>query len=92
MEKSCRKYAPNASPRPLFYFGKQPKTAIACKKFFLKWDILKGDHQKPFKKLTLFFLSNPIPFNGQSYKNKRGLELVSSHSSGSKTSSQKFVY
>ena len=36
MEKSYRKYAPRASPRPLFYFGKQPKTAIACKKFFLK--------------------------------------------------------
>ena len=31
MEKSCRKYAPNASPRPLFYLGKQPKTAIGCK-------------------------------------------------------------
>ena len=34
--KSCRKWAPKASPRPLFYFGKQPKTAIACKKLFLK--------------------------------------------------------
>ena len=32
MEKSCRKSAPNASPRPLFYFGKQPK------------DILKGNY------------------------------------------------
>ena len=30
--------------------------------------------------LTLFFLSNPVPFNGRSYKNKRGLELVISHS------------
>ena len=34
MEKSCRKYAPKASPRSFFYFGKQPETAIACKKFF----------------------------------------------------------
>ena len=34
MEKSCRKCTPKASPRPLFYFGKQPKTAIACKKLF----------------------------------------------------------
>ena len=34
MEKSCRKFAPKASPRPLFYFDKQPKTAIACRKFF----------------------------------------------------------
>ena len=50
MEKSCRKYAPKASPRPLFYFGKQPKTAIACKKLLLKLDILKEDHQKPLKK------------------------------------------
>ena len=33
MEKSCRTCAPKASPRPL-YFGKQPKTAIAWKKFF----------------------------------------------------------
>ena len=34
MEKSHRKCAPKASPRPLFYDGKQPKTAIACKKLF----------------------------------------------------------
>ena len=35
-------------------------------------DILKEDCQKAFKKLTLFFLSNPIPFNGQSYKKQKG--------------------
>ena len=34
MEKSCEKCAPKASPRPHFYFGEQPKTVIACKKFF----------------------------------------------------------
>ena len=51
-----------------FYFGKQPKTAIACKKFFQKQDVLKGDDQKPLKKLTLFFLSNPVSFNGQCYQ------------------------
>ena len=34
MEKSCRKYTPKASPTPLLYFSKQPKTAIAFKKFF----------------------------------------------------------
>ena len=33
----------------------------------------KGDYQKPLKKLTLFFLSNPVPFNGQSYKKQKGL-------------------
>ena len=35
-------------------------------------DILKKDCQKAFKKLTLFFLSNPIPFNGQSYQKQKG--------------------
>ena len=44
MEESCKKYAPKASPRPLFYFGKNLETAIACKKFFLKLDILKVDN------------------------------------------------
>ena len=75
MEKSYLKWAPKATPRPHFYFGKQTKTAIACKKLFLKY-ILKGDYQKPLNKLTLFFLPNPVPFHGQSIKNKRGLELV----------------
>ena len=72
MKKSCWKYAPKASPWPLFYFSKQPKTAIACKKFFLKEDILKGDNQRPLKKLTLFFLLNPVSFNGQSYQKRKG--------------------
>ena len=30
------------------------------------------DYQKPFKKLTLFFLSNPVPFNGQSCQKQKG--------------------
>ena len=34
MEKSCRKYAPKASSRSLFNFGKQSKIVNACKKFF----------------------------------------------------------
>ena len=29
---------------------------------------MKEDYQKALKKLTLFFLSNPVPFNGQSYQ------------------------
>ena len=39
---------------------------------FLKKDILKEDYQKPFKKLTLFFLSNPVPFNRRSYQKQMG--------------------
>ena len=34
MDKSFRKCAPKASPRPLFNFGKQSETAIARNKFF----------------------------------------------------------
>ena len=73
MEKSCKKCAPKAGPRPFFYFCKQPETVIACKKLFSEYYTLKGDYQKPLKKLTLFFLSNPVPFNGQGYKKQKGL-------------------
>ena len=31
-------------------------------------DNLKEDYQKGLKKLNLFFLSNQVPFNGQSYQ------------------------
>ena len=34
MEKSCRKCATKASLRPLYSFGKERKTVIACKKCF----------------------------------------------------------
>ena len=33
---------------------------------------MKDDYQKALKKSTLFFLSNPVPFNGQSYQKQKG--------------------
>ena len=33
---------------------------------------MKRDYQKPLKKLTLVFLSNPVPFNGQSFQKQKG--------------------
>ena len=30
------------------------------------------DYQKSFKKLTLFYLSNTVPFNRQSYQKQKG--------------------
>ena len=33
--------------------------------------ILKEDYLKTFRKLILFFLSNPVPCNGQSYKKQK---------------------
>ena len=34
---------------------------------------MKGDYQRPVKRLTLFFLLNPLPVNGQSYKKQKRL-------------------
>ena len=67
MQKMCIK----ASHRPLFSFGKQPKTAIACKKCFWKYGNLKEDYQKAFKKLTWFFALPPAPFYGQDYEKQK---------------------
>ena len=33
---------------------------------------MKKDYQKALKKLTLFFISNPVPFNGQRYQKQKG--------------------
>ena len=33
---------------------------------------MKEDYQKALKKLSLFFLSNPVPFNGQSFQKLKG--------------------
>ena len=35
---------------------------------------MKEDYQKALKKLTIFFLLNPVPFNGQSYQKQKGPE------------------
>ena len=35
---------------------------------------MKEDYRKALKKLTLCFLSNPVPFNGQSYQKQKGSE------------------
>ena len=32
---------------------------------------MKDDYQKDLKKLTLFFLSNPVPFNVQNYSKQK---------------------
>ena len=77
MEKSCRKCTLKASSRPIFHFCKQPKTAIAYKKLFKNRIIGKGiiknlDFIWWNIGLTLSFLLNPVPFNGQSYKKQIG--------------------
>ena len=34
MEKSCRTFAPKASPRPLFYLGKESKKPLHERNYF----------------------------------------------------------
>ena len=48
-----------------------PKQPLHSRNSFKK-DILKKDCQKALKKLTLFFLLNPVPFTGQSYLKQKG--------------------
>ena len=47
---------------------------------------------KSLKKLTLFFLSKSVPCNEQSYQKQKGSGTSDGHSSGYKTSSEKFLY
>ena len=58
----------------------------------LKTRYLKGVLSKSLKKITLFFLSSPVSFNGQDYERQMGLKLVASPSSVYQTSSEKFFY
>ena len=66
-----QKCAPTASRRPLFNFDNKPKTAIGCNKILLKIKYFERGLSKSLKKLTLFFLSNPVPFNGQNYQKQK---------------------
>ena len=78
-------------PDHFFIFAnnrKQPLHAINSFKNKIFW---KRIMKYPLKSWLDFFLSNPVLFNGQSYQ-KRGLELVTSCSSGYEISSQKFLY
>ena len=34
---------------------------------------MKEDYQKALKRVTLFFLLNPVPFNSQNYQKQKGL-------------------
>ena len=59
----------------------------------LKIRYLERGLSKRLSKLTLFFLSNPVPLTDKVIKNKRGLELGNSCSSDCKISSKKlFIY
>ena len=54
--------------------------------------MLKEDYQKALKKLALFFLSNPVPFNGQDYEKLKGPGISDQLLVRFQTSLEKFLY
>ena len=84
----CKKYVEKVHQKlvtgPL---GKKPtKTQSMHEKFF------ERGLSKSFKKLTLFFLVNPLPFYGHNYKKQRDLKIVTSFSSGCKIVQKKIPF
>ena len=84
----CKKYVEKVHQKlvtgPL---GKKPtKTQSMHEKFF------ERGLSKSFKKLTLFFLVNPLPFYGHNYKKQRDLKIVTSFSSGCKIVQKKISF
>ena len=71
MENHAENVHQKLFPDPFFILVNNPKQPLHTRNFF-KNKIFWKDYQKPFKKLTLFFLSNPVPFNGQSCQKQKG--------------------
>ena len=68
MEKLCRNCTPKASPRPFLILVNNSKQPLHTRNYFKN----KEDYKKALKKLTLFFLSNPVTFNRQSHQKQKG--------------------
>ena len=58
-------------PEPFLILVNKPNQPLHARNSFKNKDILKEDYQKALKTLTLFFLSNPVFFNGQSYQKQK---------------------
>ena len=63
IEKSCRKCAAKASPIILVNSPKQP---LRARNYFKRY--LERGLSKSLKKVTFFFLLNPVPFNRWNYQ------------------------
>ena len=70
MDKSYRKCAPKA--QTFLNFCEITQNSHCMQEILLIIDILKEDYQKALKKLTLFVLLSPVPFNGQRYEKNKG--------------------
>ena len=57
-------------PGPFLLLVNISKQPMHARNYFKT--ILKEDYQKALKRSTLFFLLNPVPFNGQRYQKQKG--------------------
>ena len=62
MEKSFRKCAPKASPRPLFNFGKQTQNSHCMQEIPLKIRYFERGLSNSLKKVNFIFFYEPSPF------------------------------
>ena len=58
-------------PDPFLILVNNPKQSL-MQEILLKIRYFERGLSKSLKKLTLFFLSNPVPFNGQSHQKQKG--------------------
>ena len=82
----------NLVPDPFFILVNNPKQSLHARNFFKNKIFWKGIIKNFLKSWLYFFFQTLCPLTDKVIKNKRGLELVTSRSSGYKTSSQKFLY
>ena len=75
-------------PDSFFVLVNNPKQPFHASNSFK--NILKWVYQKPIKSKLYFFFTTQYLLMGKVIKNKRGLELVTSPSSGYKKSSKNF--
>ena len=69
METSCRKCAQKLVPDPFLILVNNPKQPMHARSSF---KIKIFDYQKALRNLTLFFLLNQVPFNGQKLSKTKG--------------------
>ena len=73
---------------PILTLANNPKQPLHAGNYFKNFkNILKEDYQKVLNKLTLFFLSNPVPFNEESYQTQKGPGTSDQSLSSCKTNS-----
>ena len=70
MEKYAENVHQRLVPDLFILLVKNPKQPLHARNSFKRY--FEKGFQKALKKLTLFFLTNPVPFNGQIYQKQKG--------------------